>query len=153
LAQIHLDPPGAVLALGLGRWLDSTTPQLAGDLLRMAAAPDSELAVIELRNVGNPAPARDGAITAVPGPFLLHAVGPAAEPHSRAATEHGLSRVQAAAQPADVGLAAVSFADGRAVVADGLPPAARQRLAAVRVAVDPDRRLAPSRIPSDDAPV
>jgi len=78
LAQIHLDPPGAVPALGLGRWLGSTTPQLAGDLLSMAARPDSALAVIEIRNVGNAAPARDGAITTVPGPFLLHAVGPAA---------------------------------------------------------------------------
>ena len=146
LAQIHLDPPGAVPALGLGRWLDSTTPQLAGDLLDMAAGPDSELAIIELRNVGNSAPARDGAITTVPGPFLLHAVGPATDPGSRAATEQGLARVQTAAQPADVGVAAASFADGRAQVADGLPPAARQRLAAVRAAIDPVRRLAPSRI-------
>ena len=55
-----------------------------------------------------------------------------------------------AAQSADVGLAAASFADGRGEVTDGLPPAARQRLAAVRVAIDPDRRLAPSRIPGGD---
>jgi hypothetical protein len=53
----------------------------------------------------------------------------------------------------DALLAAASFADGRAGVADGLPPAPRQRLAAVRMAVDPDRRLAPSRIPADDAAV
>ena len=149
LAQIHLDPPGPVPALGLGRWLDSSTPPLAGDLLGMAAGPDSALAVIELRNVGNSAPARDGAMTTVPGPFLLHAVGPAVDPRSRAATEHGLTRVHTAAQAADVGLAAASFADGRAEVADGLPPAAQQRLAALRIAVDPDRRLAPSRIPAD----
>ncbi len=150
LAQIHLDPPGAVRALGLGRWLDSTTPSLAGDLLSAAAAPDSALAVIELRNVGNSAPARNGAITTVPGPFLVHAVGPAADPRSRAATEQGLQRMHTAAQSADVGLAAASFADGRGEVTDGLPPAARQRLAAVRVAIDPDRRLAPSRIPGGD---
>jgi hypothetical protein len=57
--------------------------------------------------------------------------------------------VYAAAQPADVGLMAASFADGRAEV-DGLQPVARQRLARVRVAVDPDRRVAPSRIPAGD---
>jgi hypothetical protein len=153
LAQIHLDPPGAVPALGLGRWLDSSTPPLAGDLLSLAAAPDSALAVIELRHVGNSAPARDGAITSVPGPFLLHAVGPAVDPHSRAATEQGLTRVHNAAQSADIGLAAASFADGRAEVADGLPPEARQRLAALRLAVDPEQRLAPSRMQADEGSV
>ncbi len=150
LAQIHLDPPDPLPALGIGRWLGSTTPQLAGDVLGTAAAPDSAVAVVELRNVGNSAPARDGAITSVPGPFLLHAVGLAADPGTRAATEHGLERVSTAAQAADVGLAAASFADGRAQVVDGLQPAARHRLAKVRAAVDPDRRIAPSRIPAGD---
>jgi len=150
LAQIHLDPPDPVPALGIGRWLGSTTPQLAGDVLSTAAGPDSPVAMIELRNVGNSAPARDGAITTVPGPFLLHAVGLAADPSSRAATEQGLKRVYTAAQPADAGLAAASFAEGRAEVVDGLQPVARQRLAKVRVAVDPDRRVAPSRIPAGD---
>ena len=150
LAQIHLDPPDPVPALGIGRWLGSTTPQLAGDVLSTAAEPDSPVAMVELRNVGNSAPARDGAITTVPGPFLLHAVGLAADASSRAATEHGLARVYTAAQPADVGLAAASFAEGRAEVVDGLQPVARQRLARVRVAVDPDRRIAPSRIPAGD---
>jgi hypothetical protein len=151
LAQIHLDPPDPVPALGIGRWLGSTTPQLAGDVLSTAAKPDSPVAMVELRNVGNSAPARDGAITTVPGPFLLHAVGLAADASSRAATVHGLERVYTAAQPADVGLAAASFAEGRAEVVDGLQPVARQRLARVRVAVDPDRRVAHSRIPAGDA--
>ena len=106
-----------------GRWLGSTTPQLAGDVLSTAAGPDSPVAMIELRNVGNSAPARDGAITTVPGPFLLHAVGLAADPSLRAATEQRLKRVYTAAQPADVGLAAASFAEGRAEVVDGLQPA------------------------------
>jgi FAD/FMN-containing dehydrogenase len=146
LAQIHLDPPDPLPALGIGRWLGPTTPQLAGDVLHTAAAPASAVAMIELRNVGNSAPARDGAITTVPGPFLLHAVGLAADPGSRAATEQALAQVRATAQPADVGLAAASFAEGRAEVAEELQPAAMRRLAAVRAAVDPDRRVAPSRI-------
>ena len=153
LAQIHLDPPDPVPALGIGRWLDATTPQLAGDVLSTAAEPDSGMAMIELRNVGNSALARAGAITAVPGPFLLHAVGLAADSGSRAATEHALTQVRTVAQPADVGLAAASFAEGRAEVDDGLPSAERQRLAEVRAAVDPDRRLAPSRIPAGHSAV
>ena len=146
LAQIHLDPPGPVPALGLGRWLGSTTPALAGDLLTPAAGPDSPLALIELRNVGNSAPTRAGAMTAVSGPFLLHAVGVASDDGSRNATEQGLSHVHAAAQSADTGLAAASFAEGRAAVSDGLDSSALRRLVEVRSAVDPDRRFAPSRI-------
>jgi hypothetical protein len=96
--------------------------------------------------VGNSAPARNGAMTTVPGPFLLHAVGVAADAGSRAATEEGLAQVRAAAQPADVGLAAASFAEGRAEVVDGLPPDALHRLAEVYAEVDPDRRVAPSRV-------
>ena len=149
LAQIHLDPPDPLPALGIGRWLGSTTPQLAGDILGTAAGPDSPVAMIELRNVGNSAPARDGAITTVPGPFLLHAVGLATEPSSRAATEQGLQRVYTTAQPADVGLAAASFAEGRAEVVDGLQPVARHRLAEVRLAVDPDRRVASRLLAAD----
>jgi hypothetical protein len=41
-------------------------------------------------------------------------------------------------------MGAASFAEGRAEVADGLQPAALRRLAAVRAAVDPDRRIAAS---------
>jgi FAD binding domain len=150
LAHIHLDPPNPVPALGIGRWLDWTTPQLASHLLSTAAGRNAEVTMLELRNVDNSAPPRDGAITTVPGPFLLHAVGLAADPSSRAATERGLKRVCTAAQPADVGLAAASFAEGSAEVVDGLQPVACQRLARVRVAVDPDRRIAPSRIPAGD---
>lgn len=153
LAQIHLDPPDPLPAVGIGRWLGSTTPQLAGDVLSTAAGPDSPVSMIELRNVGNSAPARDGAMTTVPGPFLLHAVGLAADPSSRAATEQGIERVCTAAQPADVGLAAASFAEGRAEVVDGLQPVARHRLAEVRLAVDPDRRVAPSRLLAADGGV
>jgi FAD binding domain len=148
LAQIHLDPPNPLPALGIGRWLGASTPQLAGAILQTAGAPDSSLSMIELRNVGNSAPARDGAMTTVPGPYLLHAVGLAADAGSRAATERGLAHVRTAAQPADVGLAAASFAEGRAEVVDALPPTAQHRLADVRAAVDPGRRVALSRIPA-----
>jgi FAD/FMN-containing dehydrogenase len=153
LAQIHLDPSDPLPALGIGRWLGPTTPALTGDVLHTAEAPDSAVAMIELRNVGNAAPARDGAITTVPGQFLLHAVGLAADPDSHAATEHALAQVRTTARPADVGQAAASFAAGRAQVADGLPPDALHRLAAVRAALDPNRRVAPSRIMAADSGV
>jgi FAD/FMN-containing dehydrogenase len=146
LAEIHLDPPNPIPALGIGRWLGPSAPDLAAAVLGTAAAPDSTVAMIEVRNVGNGAPARDGATTAVPGPFLLHAVGLGTDVASRAATEEGLSKVRAAAQSADIGRSAASFAEGRAAVAEGLDQPGLQRLARIRAALDPDRRLAPSRL-------
>ena len=146
LAEIHLDPPGPLPALGVGRWLGARAPALAHDLLAGVASQDSPVAMTELRNLGNSAPPRAGAQTAVPGPYLLHAVGVAADPGSRAATERGLAQLVAIATPADVGLAAASFADGREAVADGLSDSDLERLAGVRAAVDPDRRIAPSRL-------
>lgn len=146
LAEIHLDPPGPLPALGVGRWLGTTAPALAHDLLTTVAALDSPVAMVELRNLDNSAPARPGAQTTVPGAYLLHAVGVAADPESRAATEDGLAELTAIAKPADVGLAAASFAEGRAGVADGLPASTLERLAQVRGSVDPHGRVAPSRV-------
>lgn len=89
----------------------------------------------------------------MPVPFLLHAVGVAGDPESRRATEQGLSQVQAVARSADVGLAAASFAEGRAAVPDGLNAATLQRLADVRRVVDPDGRISASRMSGPDAGV
>jgi hypothetical protein len=146
LAEIHHDPPGPVPALGVGRWLRTTAPALAHDLLSVVAASDSPVAMIELRNLDNSAPARPGALTTVPGAYLLHAVGVAASPESRRATEHGLTELTAIAKPADVGFGATSFADGRAAIPDGLHESDLRRVAEARAAVDPDSRIAPSRL-------
>jgi hypothetical protein len=146
LAEIHLDPPDPLPALGIGRWLGPATPELAGEVLGVAAAADSPVAMIELRNVGNSAAARDGAMTEVPGPYLLHAVGLATDPLSRRTVEQALSGVGDAAQVADVGLAAASFAEGREEVADGLESSALRMLARLRAMLDPDGRIAPSRL-------
>jgi len=145
LAQIHLDPPNPVPALGLGRWLGPHTPAIATEVLRTAAAADLPLAIVELRNLDNTAPARDGALTAVPGPFLLHAVGTAGDTAARARTEAGLTAVCATARPVDIGKSAAPFADGRAADPNGLDHADLQRLARVNAALDPDGYLSPSR--------
>lgn len=112
LAQIHLDPPNPVAALGMGTWLTNNGVALAEDILAIAAGVDSPLAMVELRNVDNTAPTRDGALTAVPGPLLLHAVGNAADPGSSARIEEGLARLRDVAGPADTGRSAASFAEG-----------------------------------------
>ncbi|MCL2536105.1 MAG: hypothetical protein FWE39_18235, partial [Nocardiaceae bacterium] len=146
LARIHLDPPNPIPVLGIGRWLGPSAPAIAADVLGTATAADSPIAVVELRNLDNNARIRDGATTAVPGPFLLHAVGTAGDVASRSRTEDGLSTVCAAAIAADIGRSAASFADGRGADADGLDHSGMQRLSRISTALDPDQRLAPSRL-------
>ena len=146
LAQIHLDPPDPLPALGLGRWLDASAASVASEILSCATALDSPVKMVEIRNVQHPTSARQGAITTAPGAFLLHAVGLAADDASRAATETALARLESTAKPVDIGLAAAAFAEGRAEVADGLPIDALQRLATIRARIDPQARLLPTRL-------
>jgi FAD/FMN-containing dehydrogenase len=152
LAGIHLDPPFPVPALGEGRWLGPGAPAIAASILSLASDPGSPLALIELRNTGSTgstAPPAGGAVTAVPGPFLLHAVGLADTPGAREAAEQALGSVRRAWAPADAGRSAVSFAEGRPGDADSLAPADRERLAAIRAALDPDGVIAASRFLRD----
>jgi hypothetical protein len=145
LAGIHLDPPAAVPALGEGRWLGPGTPAIAAGILGVAASPGSPVSMIELRNTDSTAPGADGAVTTAPGPFLLHAVGLAASPGAREPLERALTDVRHASAPADLSRSAVSFAEGRPGAADSLPPADRERLAAIRAELDPGHVIAVSR--------
>ncbi|TPG25580.1 hypothetical protein [Mycolicibacterium hodleri] len=112
----------------------------------MAVAAESDIAMVELRNVDNTAPARHGAMTAVPGPFLMHATGVAADPRARARTEPALAAIREITASADVGLTAASFTDGRAGVEHALNSTALQQLARVCSVIDPEGRFGPSRI-------
>lgn len=140
LGTIHLDPPVAVPAIGMARWLDASTPTIAGDVLRTAA--DSPLEMVELRNVANDARVREGAVTRPLGAFMLHAVGGTDDPQARDA---GLARVRKAAAPADTGLSIGSWVDGSGSVPDALPEAVWARVAAARASVDPEGVIAASR--------
>ncbi len=79
--------------------------------------------MIELRNVDSTAPPAAGAMTAAPGPFLLHAVGLAPSPSEREPLERVLGDVRRASAPADLGRSAVSFAEGRP--GDAIPSSPR----------------------------
>lgn len=145
LAGIHLDPPTAVPAIGEGRWLGPTAPTAARDILSLATADTSPLTMIELRNVDSAVSPVAGAVTTPPGPFLLHAVGLAPTPEARTPLERALAAVRRSAAPVDLGLSAVSFAEGRESNEDSLEASDRDRLAAIRAAADPHGVIGASR--------
>jgi len=148
LAQIHLDPPTAVPARGTGRWLGAPAGHLVAAVFGAARiGHPGGLNMIELRHTDSQPIGPEGAMTTVPAPFLLHAVGIGADDDSRHRTDDVLSAVEEAGRAADVGRSAPSFREGQPDAADALPPADRDRLRAIRDALDPDRALAFGRHP------
>ena len=158
LSGIHLDPPAAVPARGLGRWLGPLTAGTVEQTFEAAriGRPDG-LNMVELRHVDSAASARDraltrdGALTRVPGPFLLHAVGAADSDQRRADVDSYLARVTAAARPADLGRAAPSFREGQPSPADAYSESELHRLTQVAAHTDPDRVFAFERVPDQPA--
>jgi hypothetical protein len=94
----------------------------------------------------------DGALTRVPGPFLLHAVGAADGDQRRADVDSHLARVEAAARPVDLGRAAPSFQEGQPCPADAYSESELHRLTRVAAHTDPDRVFAFERVPDQPAP-
>ena len=148
LSAIHLDPPTAVPARGTGRWLDEGATDVVGAMFDAARIGESGgLNMIELRHTDTE-PGPDGALTSVPAPFLLHAVGDGANDDERGRTENLLGRVQSAVQAADIGRSVPSFRDGQPDVADAWSAAEQASLRNIRAALDPERVLAFARHPA-----
>jgi hypothetical protein len=149
LAQIHLDPPAAVPARGVGRWLGRAAADLSATMFGAARiGQPGGLNMVELRHTDSQAVGPAGAMTTVPGPFLLHAVGIGADDDARRQTDEVLRAVEDASRAADdIGRSAPSFREGQPDTADALPPVDLDRLRAVRNALDPDRVLGFARHP------
>jgi FAD/FMN-containing dehydrogenase len=149
LARIHLDPPAAVPARGDGRWLGVAATDVLVSMFDAAriGQPDG-LNMIELRHTNSRSTGVDGAMTATPGPFLLHAVGSAPDDAARSRVDHVLRAVRVAGRSADIGRAAPSFREGQPDAGDAMSTADVDRLLAVRQTLDPGRVLSFARHPA-----
>jgi len=145
LAQIHLDPPDPVPALGDARWLEASALDLAPELLRTAHADDSPIVMMELRHVGGAAARRPGALTEVVAPLIYHAVGPLGR-STRPQLGDAFARAREVWGTADAGLAPGAWRDGAASVPDALPAPLATRARAIADEVDPLHRIRRSRI-------
>lgn len=145
LAQIHLDPPDAVPAIGAARWLNGSAPELAADLLRTAIADDSPTVMLELRHVTGPEARRAGALTAPPAPFIYHSVG-ALGRSTRAQIDESFARAREVWTAADAGLTPGSWIEGAGAVPEALTPDALPRARAIADTVDPEHHIRRSRL-------
>lgn len=145
LAGIHLDPPNAVPAIGDARWLDASTPDVAGALLGTAVRADSPVVMMELRHVAGAPARRDGAVTAPPGAFVYHAVG-ALGRSTRDEIDAGFAAARRVWTAVDTGHTPGSWVEGAASVPGALEPAVRERASAIADAVDPEHLISRSRL-------
>ncbi len=142
LLAIHLDPPAAVPARGTGRWLGEVETDVVLATFEAArVGQPGGLNMIELRHTDHAVFGPAGALTTVPGPFLLHAVGAAGDDDARRQVDRVLGDVEAATGVADIGRAATSFREGQPDVADAWESSEQARLRAIRGALDPERVL------------
>lgn len=140
LAAIHLDPPSSVPARGDGWWLDAHAASLIVSMFGAARIGQAGgLDMIELRHVATAAPSREGAMSRPPAPFLLHAVGAAAEDAARARVDETLTAVTGAAAPVWLGRTIPSFREGQPDAGNAFDRPELARLTAVAQALDPDR--------------
>lgn len=137
LAMIHLDPPPGTAALGGGRWLGPDAAGLAPDILRAALDDASELLMVELRHVENSDPALPGAMTRVPSPFLLHAVGAAGHPAQRKELNASLRHLWTVTGAADTGRSAPPFSEGQRETGTALTQNDLGRISSIRSTIDP----------------
>jgi hypothetical protein len=149
LSRIHLDPPVPVPARGMGRWLSAASADLIVSAFDAASIGEPDgLNMVEMRHVASNSAAPEGAMTQVPGPFLLHAVAAAGTDTSRVAADHTLQRVQHAAAAADIGRSAPSFREGQPDAAGAYAPEDLHRLQAIARKLDPNQILTFARGPA-----
>jgi FAD binding domain len=140
LSAIHLDPPAAVPARGTGRWLGPEATDFVGAMFDAArVGQPGGLSMIELRHTDSADFGPEGALTTVPAPFLLHAVGAAADDDARRQVDTVLADVESAGQVADIGRAATSFREGQPDAGDAWESSEQARLRAARASLDPER--------------
>ncbi|HEX4212603.1 MAG TPA: FAD-binding protein [Candidatus Dormibacteraeota bacterium] len=154
LGEIQSGPPGPVPSRGEGRLLrrlDTGTAMAVLDASGVGRG--GPLIFVELRHLGGRAAKRgaEGALTSLPGEFLLDAVGAAPDAGRMAAIDAVLADVVRAAGPADTGRSLAGFRGGHTDAPGALEPADLERLRALCARRDPagrilrPRELAPAR--------
>lgn len=149
LSTIHLDPTHALPARGTGRWLGPAATDVVEAMFGAArVGRPGGLSMIEVRHTDSQAHAADGAMTEVPAPFLLHAVGAAADDAAKRRVDEVLAAVETVAAVTDAGRAAPAFRDGQPDARDAWSSPELVRLRNARAALDPDRVLKFQRHPA-----
>ena len=136
LVRLHMDPEGPTPGVSRTAILGSLPAEGIDALL--AAAADTNLVIVELRQLGGAlARPADGAISSLDGEFLLFACTMAPTPEMHAQGDLDAASVVAAMTPWANGRQYLNFVEEPHDASDGFWPDNWARLQAVRASVDP----------------
>jgi hypothetical protein len=144
LAALHMDPPQPVPAVGDGMLLGDF-PAAAIDAVIAAAGPGtgSPLLSIEIRHLGGAAARSDpehGALAAIEAPYLLYAVGMAADQEMKQAAAQGVAQVHGAVAQWHSGRF-LNFTEGPGHAGRMFTDDTHRRLREVKSKYDPDNLI------------
>jgi FAD/FMN-containing dehydrogenase len=141
LSKLHMDPPGPVPGSGDGRLVAGIDAEAVRAVVEAAGAESgSSLLSVEFRQLGGAldrSKPGDGAATFAGSSYAVFAVGIAATPQMRDATERDVARVIDAIEPYDSGRDYMNFRESRSTGERLFSGGAFERLRAIKRRVDP----------------
>jgi hypothetical protein len=145
LGMVHMDPPNPVPGIGDGIVLDEMTEDAVDALLALAGAgTDTSLLAVDLRALGGAAgrpDPRGGAISALPGRYLLFAVGIPTGPEVAVTLRGELAGLRAALAPWINGRGYGNFREQPGPAEQFFDPDSLARLRAIVDRWDPEQLL------------
>ncbi len=150
LAHLHQDPPHPVPGVGNG-WLLQSFDLEAAESLVAAAGMDgtSPLLSVEVRHLdgalGRPDP-RGGALSHLRAPYVIYAVGAPMGPVTVGAIDAAIDDLAWRLAPWSSGASFLNLTDRPTDAGSFFSADVLERLASVRDAVDPERRLRPNHV-------
>jgi FAD/FMN-containing dehydrogenase len=141
LSKLHMDPPGPVPGSGDGRLVAGIDADAVRAVVEAAGAESgSSLLSVEFRQLGGEldrSKPGDGAATFAGSSYAVFAVGIAATPQMRDATERDVARVIEAIEPYDSGRDYMNFRESRSTGERLFSGGAFARLREIKRRVDP----------------
>jgi FAD/FMN-containing dehydrogenase len=143
LGLIHGDPENPVPGRGDHALLTEVAEDTIEAIVRLVGGGSgTSLLSLELRQLGGALGrpgANPGALESLEGAYAMYAVGLAATPEQRRATESDLARVVEALAPWSSGRTYLNFAERPGAASSAFPAETYRRLQAARAAYDPGR--------------
>jgi FAD/FMN-containing dehydrogenase len=152
LTELHQDPPRPVPGISEGWMLEAFDPEAARALVEAAAMDGTApLVSVEVRHLdgaaGRPDP-NGGALTHLPAPYVMSAVGMLPSPDAAGRIEERIAEIRTAMGAWRSDRAFANFAERGADRSSFLPEGVHEQVLEIHAAVDPDGLFGPSRLGS-----